>query len=39
MRKIRCLLIEDEPLAQDTLAGYIGSVSFLELEGIFSDVR
>jgi len=37
MRKIRCLLIEDEPLAQDTLAGYIGSVSFLELEGIFSD--
>jgi DNA-binding LytR/AlgR family response regulator len=36
MRKVRCLLIEDEPLAQDTLAGYIKSVSFLELEGIFS---
>jgi DNA-binding LytR/AlgR family response regulator len=37
MNKITCLIIEDEPLAQDTLAGYIESVSFLELKGIYSN--
>lgn len=37
MNKICCLIIEDEPLAQDTLAGYINAVSFLELRGICSS--
>lgn len=37
MNKISCLIIEDEPLALDTLSGYIGSVSFLELKGTYSN--
>ncbi len=37
MNKISCLIIEDEPLAQDTLSGYIESVSFLELKGTYSN--
>ncbi len=34
---IRCLIIEDEPLASDILRDYIGHVSFLKLQGICSD--
>lgn len=35
MSKIRCILIEDEPLAAKILADYINQVPFLELEGSF----
>jgi DNA-binding LytR/AlgR family response regulator len=34
MDKLRCLVIEDEPLSQDILSGYISSVPSLELIGI-----
>ena len=37
MEKLRCLVIEDEPLAQDVLSGYISSVHSLELTGICAD--
>jgi DNA-binding LytR/AlgR family response regulator len=37
MEKLRCLVIEDEPLSQDTLSGFISAVSSLELAGICSD--
>lgn len=37
MNKINCLIIEDEPLAQDTLEGYIKSVSFLDIKGIYAN--
>jgi DNA-binding LytR/AlgR family response regulator len=37
MNKINCLIIEDEPLAQDTLEGYIKSVSFLDVRGIYAN--
>ena len=33
--KLRCYIIDDEPLAQEILEDYIGKVSFLELEGSF----
>jgi DNA-binding LytR/AlgR family response regulator len=35
MNKIRSLIIEDEPLAMDTLAGYVKAVPFLELKGSY----
>ncbi|MCW5912931.1 MAG: response regulator transcription factor [Cyclobacteriaceae bacterium] len=34
---IRCLIIEDEPLAADILRDYIGQVSFLKLQGVCTD--
>ena len=34
MKKIRCHIIEDEPLAAELLADYITQVSYLELGGI-----
>jgi two-component system LytT family response regulator len=37
MSKIRCLIIEDEPLAVKVLADYILQVPFLELQGTFKD--
>ncbi|MCC3157805.1 response regulator transcription factor [Hymenobacter sp. 15J16-1T3B] len=36
-RKLRCVLIDDEPLALDVLAGYCAQVPFLELCGQFHD--
>lgn len=37
MKKITCLLVDDEPPALDVLKSYIGSVSSLELAGTCND--
>lgn len=37
MYKIRCIIVEDEPLAAKILSGYIAQVPFLELQGTFKD--
>ena len=37
MSKIRCIVIEDEPLAVKVLTDYIKQVPFLVLQGIFKD--
>src|SRR5438067_8297400 len=37
MSKIKCIIVEDEPLAVKVLADYISQVPFLELEGTFKD--
>lgn len=37
MSKIKCIIIEDEPLAVKVLSDYISNVPFLELQGSFKD--
>lgn len=37
MSKIKCIIVEDEPLARKILEGYVSRVPFLELEGSFED--
>lgn len=37
MPKIKCIIIEDEPLAVKVLADYVAQVPFLQLEGGFKD--
>ncbi len=37
MSKIKCIIVEDEPLAVKVLAGYIAQAPFLELQGTFKD--
>src|SRR5882724_4533450 len=37
MSKIKCIVIEDEPLAVKVLSDYISQVPFLELQGTFKD--
>lgn len=37
MSEIKCIVIEDEPLAVKVLADYIAQVPFLKLEGTFKD--
>ncbi len=37
MSKIKCIIIEDEPLAVKVLSDYIRQVPFLELTGAFKD--
>ena len=37
MSKIKCIIVEDEPLAVKVLADYISQVHFLELQGTFKD--
>ena len=37
MSKIRCIIVEDEPLAVKVLSDYISQVPFLELQGSFRD--
>ncbi|MBC7950146.1 MAG: response regulator transcription factor [Chitinophagaceae bacterium] len=37
MSKIRCIIVEDEPLAVKVLVDYISQVPFLELKGSFKD--
>jgi two-component system LytT family response regulator len=37
MSKIKCIIIEDEPLAVKVLSDYIQQVSFLEITGKFKD--
>lgn len=37
MSKIKCIIIEDEPLAVKVLSDYVAQVPFLQLEGSFRD--
>jgi two-component system, LytTR family, response regulator len=37
MSKVKCIIVEDEPLAVKVLADYISQVPFLELAGSFKD--
>jgi two-component system, LytTR family, response regulator len=37
MSKIRCIIVEDEPLAVKVLSDYVSQVPFLELQGAFKD--
>lgn len=37
MSKIRCIIVEDEPLATKVLSDYISQVPFLGLQGAFKD--
>ena len=37
MSNIRCIIVEDEPLAVKVLSDYISEVPFLELQGTFKD--
>jgi DNA-binding LytR/AlgR family response regulator len=37
MSKLRCIIVEDEPLAVKVLADYIRQTPFLELQGSFKD--
>lgn len=37
MSKIKCIIIEDEPLAAKVLGDYISEVPFLELQQVFKD--
>ncbi len=37
MSEIRCIIIEDEPLAVKVLSDYISQVPFLKLEASFKD--
>ncbi len=37
MGKLKCIVIEDEPLAAEIIADYIGQVPFLELSAVYSD--
>ena len=37
MSKVKCIIVEDEPLAVKVLADYISQVPFLDLQGTFKD--
>src|SRR3954470_13408788 len=37
MSKIKCIIVEDEPLAVKILVDYISQIPFLELQGTFKD--
>lgn len=37
MSKIKCIIVEDEPLAVKILADYISQLPFLDLQGTFKD--
>jgi DNA-binding LytR/AlgR family response regulator len=37
MSKIKCIIVEDEPLAVKVIVDYVSQVSFLELKGNFKD--
>src|SRR6185436_18374057 len=37
MSKIKCIIVEDEPLATKVLSDYISQTPFLELQGAFKD--
>jgi len=37
MSKVKCIIVEDEPLARQILEGYISRVPFLDLQGSFED--
>ena len=37
MSKIKCIIVEDEPLAAKVLSDYVSQVPFLDLQGTFKD--
>src|ERR1043165_6059879 len=37
MSKIKCIIVEDEPLAVKVLTDYVSQVAFLELQNTFRD--
>ena len=37
MEKIKCIIVEDEPLAAEILTDYIAQVPFLKLSGVYPD--
>jgi response regulator of citrate/malate metabolism len=37
MSKIKCIIVEDEPLAAKVLMDYISQIPFLQLDGVFRD--
>lgn len=37
MQKLKCIIVEDEPLAAEIIADYITQVPFLELQAVYSD--
>ena len=37
MSKVKCIIVEDEPLATKVITDYISQVPFLELQGAFKD--
>ena len=37
MSKLKCIIIEDEPLAVKVLADYVSALPFLDLQGTFKD--
>jgi two-component system, LytTR family, response regulator len=37
MSKLRCIIVEDEPLAVRVIADYISQIPFLDLQGTFKD--
>ena len=37
MSSIKCIIVEDEPLATKVLADYISQVPFLDMQGSFKD--
>lgn len=37
MSKIKCIIVEDEPLAVKVLSDYVAQVPFLQLQGTFKD--
>ena len=37
MSKLKCIIVEDEPLAVKVLSGYIAQAPFLDLQGTFRD--
>jgi len=37
MSKLKCIIVEDEPLAVKVLSDYVSQVPFLELQGTFKD--
>jgi two-component system LytT family response regulator len=37
MSKLKCIIVEDEPLARQILEGYISRIPFLDLQGSFED--
>lgn len=39
MEKLRCCVIDDEPLAAELIAGYIRRTEFMELAGVFTSAQ
>lgn len=37
MSKLKCIIVEDEPLAAKVLSEYVSEVPFLQMQGIFKD--